>query len=660
MEKNSSVNYSNRFKAKIAIQAHTEAEIKKLSEKHSLSTERIKGWKKQLDDRAELLFIGKKAANQTEAIHNYASLLRTTLEASPNGILVTDPNQQVITYNQTCIEIWKIPDDIAFKGSIEDAMTHIFSLLKHPEQFQGKIAEMYGNPEKKINDIIEFKDGHHFERYSVPYSTGNKIIGRVTTFVDITEYKQTEQKLVESANLLESINKNVNEGILRSTLDDGLVYVNQAFVELFDYDSKEEVLATDPTEFYAEAGDRWNLLKSLKNEDEFKNEEVLFKRKDGSTFWGLENSTLNKDNGDTYIDGVITNIDSRRKAEEQLRKSEEKYRKILKNIEEGYFETDLEGNFTFFNSALVEIVGYSAEKMIGMNNRAYMDEENARKVFETFNRVHETGISEHGFDWELICEDGSRVVVEASVYLRKDSEGNSVGFSGMVRNVTDRINKQKQIKNSLKEKEVLLGEIHHRVKNNLAVISGLLYLQADKTTNEDARKALMQSQSRINSMALIHELLYDNKTFSSLNPDTYITQLVEHISANMQTGESTIDTKVEAQDFDLEMSTAVPCALIINELITNAYKYAFEGQENGVIDIKFHKEASGHYKLSVADNGVGLPEGFTLSDSSQHSLGLSLVKTLTNQLKGELQVHDDDGAEFIITFAAEEGNNVEA
>jgi two-component sensor histidine kinase len=94
----------------------------------------------------------------------------------------------------------------------------------------------------------------------------------------------------------------------------------------------------------------------------------------------------------------------------------------------------------------------------------------------------------------------------------------------------------------------------------------------------------------------------------------------------------------------------VPCALIINELITNAYKYAFEGRENGVIDIMFQKEASGHYKLSVADNGVGLPQGFTLSDSSQHSLGLSLVKTLTHQLKGELQVHDDNGAEFVITF----------
>jgi two-component sensor histidine kinase len=97
----------------------------------------------------------------------------------------------------------------------------------------------------------------------------------------------------------------------------------------------------------------------------------------------------------------------------------------------------------------------------------------------------------------------------------------------------------------------------------------------------------------------------------------------------------------------------VPCALIINELITNAYKYAFEGQENGVIDIKFHKEASGHYKLSVADNGVGLPEGFTLSDSSQHSLGLSLVKTLTQQLKGELELNNDNGGQFVITFPAE-------
>jgi len=235
--------------------------------------------------------------------------------------------------------------------------------------------------------------------------------------------------------------------------------------------------------------------------------------------------------------------------------------------------------------------------------------------------------------------------------LRKDSEGNPLGFSGMVRDISERKEKEKQIRDALKEKEVLLEEIHHRVKNNLAVISGLLYLQSERTTDEIAANALMQSQHRINSMALIHELLYDNKTFSSINPDEYIRQLVEHISDNLKTEAASITTKIEAENFDLEMNTAIPCALIINELITNAYKYAFKGRDEGTINIGFHKNADGDYKLTVADDGVGLPEDFALTNTAQHGLGLSLVKTLSRQLKGELDFKSENGARFIITFS---------
>lgn len=649
MKKSFQGEYSNRFKAKLALQANDEARVQQLSKKYSIPVSTIKGWTKQLEERAELLFIGQKASNQTEAIHSYAALLRTTLEASPNGILVTDLNRKVITYNQKCVEMWELPEKIAVEGSIKIAMEHIIQLLKFPEDFQKQVDLLYENPEMRINDILELNDGRYFERYSVPYRVGDEIIGRVTNFVDITEYKETEDKLSRFANLLNSINTNVNEGILRSTPDEGLVYVNDAFVDMFGYGSKEEVLAIDPAKFYADVDIRGKLVEKLK-EGPFKNEEMLFKRKDGSTFWGLENSTMVEGDGQKYIDGVVSDIDNWKKAEQSLRKSEEKYRTILTNIEEGYFETNIAGDFTFFNATLVEMLGYEADDLLGKNNREYMDEANAQKVYTTFNRVYETGRSERGFGWKLICNGGSSLSVEASVTLRKDVDGNPIGFSGMVRDVTERKRKEKQIRESLREKEVLLGEIHHRVKNNLAVISGLLYLQADKTEDENARKALMQSQNRINSIALIHELLYDNQTFSSLNPNEYIKQLVEHISVNLSGGESNIHTNIEAENFDLEMRTAIPCALIINELITNAYKYAFKEKGQGTVNISFNKSPNGIYKLTVTDDGVGLPDNFNIEDNSKHSLGLSLVKTLTRQLQGELSFKNGSGATFIITF----------
>jgi PAS domain S-box-containing protein len=127
-------------------------------------------------------------------------------------------------------------------------------------------------------------------------------------------------------------------------------------------------------------------------------------------------------------------------SEAALRESEKKYRTILNNIEDGYFEVDLKGNFTFFNDALCRLIGYSATAMAGMNNREYMDDENAKKVFQTFNRVYETGKSTKGFDWEITKVDGSKSQVDASVSLIADPEGNPIGFRGIARDVT----KQKQ------------------------------------------------------------------------------------------------------------------------------------------------------------------------------------------------------------------------
>ncbi len=644
--------YSNRFKAKVALEAYKHDNLADLSKKYEVPVQTIEIWADELQSRAELLFICNDDASNLKSIKRQAALLKTTLESSPNGIIVTDLNREVITYNQNSVDMWELPQEVEGRGSLKKVMPYVINKLKDPERYQEILEKTYGNPEVSSSDILELKDGRFFQRIAVPYREGNEVVGQVINFIDITQFKKAEQKLTEYSDLLQSINENVNEAILRSTPREGLIYVNDAFVSIFGYDSKEEVLATNPSEFYADDYDRNSLVDKLINNKGFKNEEVLFKRKDGSTFWGLENSTLIRNNGDIYIDGVVTDINNWKQAQEALRKSEEKYRSILRNIEEGYFETDLEGNFTFFNAALVDIMGYAADEMIGMNNREYMDEAAARKVYETFNRVYKTGRPEKIFDWQLVCGDGSRIYVEASVTLRRDAHGEPIGFSGMVRDITERREKEQQIRDSLREKEVLLGEIHHRVKNNLAVISGLLYLQGEQTDDESATRALRESQNRINSMALIHELLYTNRTFSKLRPKQYIEELVEHLSSNLKGTEANISTSIEADDFDLEMSMAIPCALIVNELVTNAYKYAFNGHDKGRIDIRFVRDNEGKYCIEVADNGRGLPGDFSIEDSGNHSLGLSLVKTLTRQLNGILSAENNNGARFTITFEA--------
>lgn len=649
--------YGNQFKARVALAALKGTPISELSAEHKVTEQEIEKWVKRLEDRAELFFLEEEKERPfpdtvDSEIRDYAALLRTTLEATPNGILVVDLDMNIIAYNNYCLKMWQVPEHVAAIGKLDKVVEYIVPQLKHPEKYKEDFKNIYENPEAENREILEFKDGRVFQRHSIPFMQSGEIRGRVTSFSDITDFKQAQEKLERYSNLLDSITTNVNEGILRSTPEEGLIFVNDAFVTMFGYDSKKEALEVKPEQFYANQKHRWELVEKLQNKGKLRNEEVLFKRKDGSTFYALENSTITEEDNHIYIDAVINDINERKLTEEALRDSEEKYRSILENIEDGYFETDLEGNFTFVNPAVSKILGYSESELMGMNNREYMDDENARKVFNTFNEVFRNGLPQKGFDWMLQKSDGSNIYVEASFNLRKDADGEPIGFRGLVRDITDRKEREEKIKDSLREKEVLLGEIHHRVKNNLAVISGLLYLQAEKTDTEAGRNLLQQSQGRINSMALVHELLYENHNFSGIDPGRYIEQLITHISSNLSVGGKDISTTVHTGDLQLDMNIAIPCALLINELLTNAYKYAFAGRDEGEISVRIYRE-DGFNHIVVKDDGVGIPDSY-IQGEGEEGLGMSLVRILTKQLNGTLAIENKNGSLFKISFPAEE------
>jgi len=189
----------------------------------------------------------------------------------------------------------------------------------------------------------------------------------------------------------------------------------------------------------------------------------------------------------------------------------------------------------------------------------------------------------------------------------------------------------------------MLEEIHHRVKNNLAVISGILQLQAFDTEDEKVYKVLNESQLRIRSIALVHEMLYQSEFFTNISFDSYIHKLLEHIQKSLPLQTKNITVNVEAEGIDMTMNEAIPAALLVNELVTNAYKHAFAERDKGTIDIILANKEN-NILLTVADNGKGLSDDFSLH--SNNSLGTNLIKTLSEQLDAEVSFENSNGAAF--------------
>jgi two-component sensor histidine kinase len=214
--------------------------------------------------------------------------------------------------------------------------------------------------------------------------------------------------------------------------------------------------------------------------------------------------------------------------------------------------------------------------------------------------------------------------------------------------IAERKRAEEQIKASLKEKEVLLKEIHHRVKNNLQAISSLLYLQSKGVKDKEALEMFQDGQNRVRSMALIHERLYQSKDVARVDFAEYVRNLANYLFCSYGVHSNVIQLKVNVEDVFLGIDTAIPCGLITNELISNSLKHAFPGGRGGEIRIELCADNDRQLNLMVSDNGVGFPNDLDFRETE--SLGLQLVNTLVEQLEGTVELDRSGGTAFEITF----------
>jgi len=336
------------------------------------------------------------------------------------------------------------------------------------------------------------------------------------------------------------------------------------------------------------------------------------------------------------------------KALELIKQAEFKYRNIFENAAEGIFLTNIEGRFIGCNPATASILGYeSPEDLIAcvtdIDRELFVNPERRRELFEMLLK----GEKVHHFEVEFYRKDGSKRWTQLSVYPIFNNNGGITHLNGIMLDISERKQAEQVIRDSLHEKETLLREIHHRVKNNLQIITTLLDLQSYSISDIQSRRFFKECQDRIKSMAMIHEKLYETVDIVSIDFAEYLDNLVNHL-LRTYVPDDRIALTIQSDNLTLGIDEAIPCGLIVNELISNSLKHAFPYGGTGQMTVRLQVDEDYMITLEVADSGIGLPQGLDCNNTD--TLGLQLVTLLVKQLKGELILRNGPGTVFTIRF----------
>ena len=358
-----------------------------------------------------------------------------------------------------------------------------------------------------------------------------------------------------------------------------------------------------------------------------------------------------------FVSDQIALAISRKRAEKALRESETFNRAVIENSPLAISARDNNGRLLIANKAWMELWEKSDSDLeLDTRERAQFQlDERDDYLGEFRSRIEE--IYKQGGDLyiselQVKRKRSALNTIWISMYfyaLKKDS-GEVDKVIIITENITDRKQAQEQLKTSLSEKEILLKELHHRVKNNMQVISSMLKLQARYIEDEKSLELFLESHNRVKTMALIHEKLYQSENFKELDFDQYIKMLISHLLSSFSTIGCEISTVIESNHVKLDMTKAIPCGLIINELISNSLKHAFPGRKKGKITLKTSK-VDDNYILQYSDDGRGFPEDIDFRDTD--SLGMQLVIALIKQLHGEITMNRHKGTEFRLVFPEE-------
>jgi PAS domain S-box-containing protein len=611
------------------------------------NTRERRQWKKNevslLKTAAGIIAAFEKRKQIEQSLVNQRNYTETILDSLPSIYLLMDEDLRFKQWNSNA-------ERRTGYSAAELSGKHAFDLIapEDHEQLKESLERLQHNSgegqELKLLTKSGEKVSYFWKGYFITFGKNEYFL---CVGINITLQKETERELMSEKQFNEALVESLPGIFYMIDSDGNYQRWNQNFEDQLGY-TPDDLKEMSPADFYTD--EEYERVAKRINEVFETGEaemEAEIVTKQGQKIPYYLTGKLFEQSGEMYLVGVGHDISEQVESREKLRKSEELFRNLFLKAPASIVMVDPDNKVQSVNKSFEKLFGYSEKEIMGQDIDEVLvpsDEyQDAPKMSENYV------LADFKKETKRLTKQGDLLdvfVAGIPVYV----DGEPVAGFGMYIDITDQKRYEEEIYNSLKEKHVLLKEIHHRVINNLAVVSGLLQLQMYETDDPMIKDTLQESESRIQTMALIHEKLYNSQNLSRISCESYIQDLVDTIRETISTDKDiTVHTQIE--DVELNINKAVPFALLVNEVVTNSFKHAFEDKNEGEIGIRMEEEDE-ELQVQISDNGIGLPEEF--KPGNHDTLGMTLINNFLQQLEAEWEVGTDNGTYFDLEFSIED------
>ncbi len=596
--------------------------------------------------------------------------------------LVTQTNKYEAIFDNTSHLIWSVNRSLEYTSFNNNYYNYIKTIFGFTVKIGDHIGEVKTATNQNVNykfwvdkytkvfsdkkdNIVEYFEirntdvngkEHFREIYLHPIRQLNGAINEIAIIAqDVTDRKLAEHKISDQASKLESIFESSAHLVWTVDSNFNVTSYNHNFVEVFSFNYGIKPQLNKPVHLYipkqhkSDYQNYWYpLYKKVFSGSSLKFERKQQNDKGNAIYKEIYLNPIRNSSGEiTEIACLAHDITENKQFEKQIVEQSAKLKAIFESGDQLMWTIGMDKKLTSFNQnyskAIFDLYGYYPE--LGKTMRS-------DKTAELHNIWDDRYVAAFdGKQVEFISErtnlSGKKIIRQMLLYPIKDNENKVIEISGIGFDITENKKNEERITQSLKEKEILLKEVHHRVKNNMQVISSILNLQSSYVKDSYALNLLKECQNRIKSMAFIHESLYQTKNFESVNFSEYIATLTKNLVHTYSINAKKVKLILTLDSLYLSLDSSIPCGLIINEIVSNSLKYAFPDNRDGIIFVTLKVEKN-IVKIEAGDNGIGIPLHIDVKQTE--TLGLQLVDTLVEQINGTLVLDRTKGTKFIIEF----------